>query len=48
MEDSEWYKNDRLGLKTLNEDGRLLQLHLSGKHDWLIMEDAADVIAKAL
>ena len=33
MEDTDWYKNDALGLKTLEEDGRILKLHMEGGHD---------------
>lgn len=33
MHESEWYENDNLGLKTLNEANRVHFLHMPGGHD---------------
>jgi hypothetical protein len=32
MEDSIDYKNDVLGLKTLNEQGKIKKIHFAGEH----------------
>jgi hypothetical protein len=48
LEQTEWFEKDFLGLKTLEDEGRVLKLHLPGGHDWFSMDDVRKTFAPAL
>ena len=39
LEDTDWYKNDAIGLKTLNEAGKVQFKTIVGEHMTLSMDD---------
>lgn len=48
MVDSDWYQNDNLGLKTLNEANRINLLHMPGGHDKFSVSEARIMFVPAL
>lgn len=48
MKDSEWYLNDNLGIKTLNEADRVKFLHMPGGHDKFSVLEAQEMFVPAL
>lgn len=48
LEQTEWFKQDYLGLKTLEDEHRVLKLHLGGGHDEFSPEDVKKTFAPAL
>lgn len=48
MENSDWYKNDNLGLKTLREAERVKFLHMPGGHDKFSILEAQIMFVPAL
>jgi hypothetical protein len=48
MEQSDWYLDDNLGLKTLNEAGRVKLLHMPGDHDGFSLDEATSMFVPAL
>ena len=48
LEETEWFKSDYLGLKTLEKEQRVLKLHLEGGHDEFSMGDVKKTFVPAL
>jgi ribosomal 30S subunit maturation factor RimM len=48
LEDTEWYIDDVLGLRYLDEQGRFIKLHMPGDHDLFSMQEADEMFPSAL
>jgi len=48
MEETSWYKSDNLGIKTLNDNGRFIRLHMPGDHDGFSMDEARDMFVPVM
>jgi hypothetical protein len=48
MEETPWYQNDNLGLKTLKEANRVRFLHMPGGHDKFSVLEAREMFVPAL
>jgi hypothetical protein len=48
MVQSDWYLDDNLGFKTLNEANRIKFLHMPGGHDKFSIEEAQTMFVPAL
>lgn len=48
MEETELYKKNKFGLKTLNEEGRIFKHEINGEHLEYGTDVIADVFVKAL
>ena len=48
MEDTSWYNQDPLGIKTLNEAGRFLKLNMHCGHDLFSMDEAEELFPYTL
>mmetsp|Transcript_10925 Transcript_10925/g.18259 ORF Transcript_10925/g.18259 Transcript_10925/m.18259 type:complete len:110 (+) Transcript_10925:743-1072(+) len=48
MDQTDWYIEDNLGLRALNDADRLIFLHMRGDHDEFSMEEAEEMFVPVL